>query len=304
MKEHGPAIPERNPGIPFDPDVLHHPDIDRNDLYARISRLRNRIPIRRDERITELQRIISVMDLTSLSEDDTPASIIDLCSTATHPIAGSDPSLHVAAVCVWHHLTSTAKDALQGTGVRVAAVAGGFPAPLDSMDERLHQIHEAVSAGSDEIDLVITRELARREEWKALYDEIVILRTAAATARIKTILATGDLEQPAIVWKASMTCMMAGADFVKTSTGREQVNATLPAGVVMADAIRIYHTMTGSHVGLKPAGGIKTVDHAMEWIRLADQELGVAWATPARFRIGASSLMDDVTSELESPRTL
>jgi len=301
MEEHGAAIPERNAGIPFDPDVLHHPGIDSGELYARISRVRNSVPIHHQERITILKHIISVMDLTSLSEDDTPASIIDLCTKAAHPHS-VDRALRVAAVCVFHNWVSTARDALRDTDVRVAAVAGGFPAPLDSTDDRLQQIRGAVSAGADEIDLVITRELARQEEWKALYDEIGTLRIAAGNACIKTILATGDLEQPTIVWKASMTCMMAGADFIKTSTGREQVNATLPAGVVMADAIRHYHTMTGSHVGLKPAGGIRSVDQAVEWIQLADRELGEPWTTASRFRLGASSLMQEVTSELESPR--
>ncbi len=298
---------DRNPGIPFDLDVLHHSSIDNDDVRARVSRIRTNVPDGPEQRITALGRVISAVDLTSLSERDTGASVKALCATAVHPIAAPvlaalslDPSLRVAAVCVFHEFASTALDALRDTNVRVAAVAGGFPEPLSPMDDRLRQIREAVSAGVDEIDLVIRRDLARREEWKALYDEIAALRAAAGNVWLKIILATGDLEQPEIVWKTSMTCMMAGADFVKTSTGREHVNATLPVGVVMADAIRRYRNLTGSGVGLKPAGGIRKAREAMEWMGLAEQELGNPWTTPARFRIGASSLLDDVRSELHA----
>jgi len=305
MGENDPPALDRNPGIPFDPNVLLHAIPDNDDVRARVSRVRSTVPVGTEQRILTMGRVISVMDLTSLSERDTAASVNDLCMTAAHPIAGEvletlslDPSLRVAAVCVFHKFASTALHALRTTDIRIAAVAGGFPKPLPLMDDRLRQIRDAVSAGADEVDLVITRDLARREDWKALYEEVVTLRTAAGNACVKVILATGNLEQPDIVWKASMACIMAGADFIKTSTGRERVNATLPVGVVMADAIRRYRNLTGHRVGLKPAGGIRKVREAMEWMRLAELELGEPWVTPRRFRIGASSLMEDIRSEL------
>ncbi len=305
MGENEPASPDRNPGIPFDLGVLQEARLDNDEVHARVSRVRSTVPVSTEQRITTMGRVISVMDLTSLSERDTAASVNDLCVTAVHPIAGEvletlslDPSLRVAAVCVFHQFASTALHALRNTNIRVAAVAGGFPKPLPIMDDRLRQIRDAISAGASEVDLVITRDLARREDWKALYEEVFTLRTAAKNACVKVILATGDLEQPDIVWKTSMTSMMAGADFIKTSTGREQVNATLPAGVVMAHAIRCYKDLTGCRVGLKPAGGIRKAREALEWMRLAELELGEPWTTPGRFRIGASSLMEDIRSEL------
>jgi deoxyribose-phosphate aldolase len=245
------------------------------------------------------------MDLTSLSEGDTTTSITDLCVKAAHPIATEvletlslDLSLRVAAVCVFHQFASTALHALQDTDIRVAAVAGGFPKPLPQMNNRLREIRHAVSAGADEVDFVITPDLAQRQDWKALYDEVLMLRAAAGNACVKVILRTGDLEQPDIVWKASMTSMMAGANFIKTSTGREEVNATLPVGVIVANAIGRYKDLTGCRVGLKPAGGIRKAREAMEWMRLAELELGEPWTTRERFRIGASSLMENIRSEL------
>ncbi len=307
MGENDPPRLDRNPGIPFDLGVLRHASLDNDYVRARVSRVRGTVPVGTEQQILTMSRVISVMDLTSLSERDTPASVNDLCVTAAHPIADEvietlslDPSLRVAAVCVFHQFASTALHALRNTNIRVAAVAGGFPKPLPLMDDRLRQIRDAVSAGADEVDLVITRDLARREDWKALYEEVVTLRTAAGNAGLKVILATGDLQQPDIVWKASMTSMMAGADFIKTSTGREQVNATLSVGVVMANAIRCYKTLTGRCVGLKPAGGIGKAPAATEWMRLAELELGEPWTTPGRFRIGASSLMENVRSKLRA----
>ena len=307
MGENDPPRLDRNPGIPLDLGVLRHTSLDNDYVRAGVSRVRGTVPVGTEQQILTMSRVISVMDLTSLSERDTPASVNDLCVTAARPIADEvietlslDPSLRVAAVCVFHQFASTALHALLDTNIRVAAVAGGFPKPLPLMDDRLRQIRDAVSAGADEVDLVITRDLARREDWKALYEEVVTLRTAAGNAGLKVILATGDLEQPDIVWKASMTSMMAGADFIKTSTGREQVNATLSVGVVMANAIRCYKNLTGRRVGLKPAGGIRKAREAIEWMRLAELELGEPWATPGRFRIGASSLMENVRSELRA----
>jgi deoxyribose-phosphate aldolase len=307
MGENDPPSLDRNPGIQFDIGVLHHTNLDNEEIRARVGRVRNTVPTGTKQRVLALGRVISVMDLTSLSERDTATSVNDLCVTAARPIAGEvletlslDPSLRVAAVCVFHQFASTALHALRDTNIRVAAVAGGFPEPLPLMDDRLRQIRDAVSGGVDEVDLVITRDLARREDWKALYEEVVTLRTAAGNARVKIILAAGDLKQHDIVWKASMTCMMAGADFIKTSTGHEQVNATLPVGVVMANAIRRYEDLTGCRVGLKPAGGIRKAGEAMEWLRLAELDLGEPWTAPLKFRIGASSLLEDVRSELHA----
>jgi deoxyribose-phosphate aldolase len=254
-----------------------------------------------------LVRAISCMDLTSLSDDDTPHSIRTLCAKARRPVrqevmnalGPGHPELTTAAVCVFPALVGVAVEALADSGIPVATVAGGFPRGLPSLRARTAEIEASVAAGAREIDIVITRSHALAENWEALYDEVAALREACGKAHLKTILATGDLGDLATVQRASLVCMMAGADFIKTSTGRERVNATLPVGLVMARAIRAYDQDTGFRVGLKPAGGIRKAEQALDWLALVKEELGNPWLEPGLFRIGASSLLAELEEQLE-----
>jgi deoxyribose-phosphate aldolase len=229
-----------------------------------------------------------------------------LCAKALHPlrqdmeeslgIAGRE--LHVGAVCVYHNLVPVAVEVLRGSGVPVAAVSTGFPAGQISLEDKLSEIHASVRSGADEIDTVISRAHVLTGNWRALYDEIRAFREACGPAHLKTILATGELGTLRSVAMASLVCMMAGADFVKTSTGKETVNATLTAGVVMTRAIRDYWERTGFRVGFKPAGGIRTARQALEWEILMKEELGDEWLPPSLFRIGASTLLSDIERQL------
>jgi deoxyribose-phosphate aldolase len=205
----------------------------------------------------------------------------------------------VAAVCVYHALVETAVDALRGSGIPVAAVSTGFPAGLSPFPQRLAEIRASTAAGAQEIDIVITRAHALTGDWQALYDEVRAFRDAAGDAHLKTILATGELGTLRNVARASLVCMMAGADFIKTSTGKEVVNATLPVSLVMTRMIRAYREATGQRVGLKPAGGIRTAKQALEWMLLVKEELGTEWLTRPLFRFGASSLLTDIERQLE-----
>jgi deoxyribose-phosphate aldolase len=211
----------------------------------------------------------------------------------------SDVSVTVAAVCVYHQLVATAVDALAGTGIPVAAVSTGFPAGLSPFPQRLDEIRASVEAGAGEIDVVITRAHVLTGEWEALYDEIRAFREACGAAHIKVILGTGELGTLRNIARASLVAMMAGADFIKTSTGKEPVNAVLPTGLVMARMIRDYHERTGHRVGFKPAGGIRTAKESLEWLMLMKEELGSEWVTPELFRFGASSLLADIERQLE-----
>jgi deoxyribose-phosphate aldolase len=297
---------EQNLGIPFDARLLHTHRIDLADVDIRAERIRRMPAPTGSAAIDLLRHAITFLDLTTLSDSDTDASVSDLCDTALHPVSGPlraelglTDALHTAAICVFGRFAGVAAQRLHGTGVRVAAVAGGFPVPLATDTDRLDDIRNARAAGAEEIDAVVTKSLALEGRWDALYDEVAALREAAGDAPLKTILATGDLSDPPIIWNASMTCMMAGADFIKTSTGREEINATLTAGIVMADAIHTYFTHSGSRVGIKPSGGLRRSDQALGWIRLVEQELDRQWLTPARFRIGASTVLNDIVRELE-----
>jgi len=254
-----------------------------------------------------LLKAVTLIDLTTLSGDDTPGRVERLCEKAKHPIRSdileglnvADLGLTTGAVCVYHEMVPTAVAALKGTGIPVAAVSTGFPAGMTPFEQRLAEIHASVEAGAAEIDIVISRDLALTGKWKELYHEVKQFRKACGRAHMKTILATGDLATLRMVAKASMVCMMAGADFIKTSTGKEPVNATIPVGLVMTRAIRTYLEQTGHSVGFKPAGGISKTRDVLQWLTLMKEELGDRWLQPDLFRIGASSLLADIERQLE-----
>ena len=247
------------------------------------------------------------MDLTTLSGDDTEERVRRLCAKARQPIQqelvkslGIEAlDLKVAAVCVYHAFVETARRALEESGIRVAAVSTGFPAGLSPLEERVAEIRRSVEAGADEIDVVITRAHVFAGKWRELYDEVATFKAACGSAHMKVILGTGDLMTLRNVARASFVAMMAGADFIKTSTGKEAVNATLPVGLAMTRAIREYAQETGSAVGFKPAGGIRTAKQSVEWLSLMKEELGDSWLHANLFRFGASSMLGDIERQLE-----
>jgi deoxyribose-phosphate aldolase len=250
---------------------------------------------------------VTLIDLTTLSGDDTAGRVRRLAAKARYPVRAdllealgmADEGVTVAAVCVYHSMVHAAVSALKGSGIPVAAVSTGFPAGLSPFEQRLAEIRASVAAGAAEIDIVVSRRHVLLGDWPALYDEVRAFRDACGEAHMKTILATGELGTLRNVYKASMVAMMAGSDFIKTSTGKEPVNATLPVGLTMARAIRDYFERTGYRVGLKPAGGIKTAKEALDWLFLLKEELGRPWLEPELFRFGASSLLADIERQLE-----
>jgi len=281
--------------------------VNRSAVEARASTLGTRRSVKKEWQAAWLLRAVTCIDLTTLSGDDTPGRVRRLCGKARHPVRSDIlESLGVgaldvttAAVCVYHEMVKPAVEALEGSGIPVAAVSAGFPHGLSPFQARLAEIQSSVAAGAREIDIVITRSRVLRGEWKTLYDEVVAYREACGNAHLKTILATGDLGTLRNVSRASQVCMMAGADFIKTSTGKEKVNATLPVGLVMARAIREFAQKTGYRVGFKPAGGISKAKQALAWLILMKEELGTAWLQPQLFRFGASSLLADIERQLE-----
>lgn len=250
-------------------------------------------------------KAITCIDLTTLSGDDTDGRVRRLCAKAAHPVrsdildALGVEGITTGAVCVYHEMISPAVTALQGTAIPVAAVSTGFPAGLSPFKLRLAEIGESVKAGAREIDIVISRRHVLTGNWQALYDEMREFRAACGDAHVKAILATGELGSLRNVARASLVCMMAGADFIKTSTGKESVNATLPVSLVMIRAIRDYHQRTGYRVGYKPAGGISKAKDALVYLSLIKEELGDRWLQPDLFRFGASSLLGDIERQLE-----
>jgi len=252
-------------------------------------------------------KAVQCMDLTTLSGDDTEGRVRRLCAKAERPIRDdilerlglAGRGITVGAVCVYHRFVATAKAALAGSGIPVAAVSTAFPAGLAPFETRLAEIKASVADGADEIDVVITREHVLAGNWRALYDEVAEFKAACGPAHMKTILGTGDLKTLRNVGRASLVAMMAGSDFIKTSTGKEPVNATIPVALVMVRAIRAYREATGHIVGFKPAGGISTAKDAMTFQFLMKEELGNAWLQPGLFRIGASSLLADIERQLE-----
>jgi deoxyribose-phosphate aldolase len=254
-----------------------------------------------------LVKALQCIDLTTLAGDDTPGRVHRLAAKARRPLRAdivealglTDTPPKVGAVCVYPTMVAPAVKALEGSGIPVASVATGFPTGLTPLPQRLAEIRYAVDMGADEIDIVINRAQVLRQEWTALYDEICAMREACGNAHLKAILGTGDLRTLRNVYKASMVAMMAGADFIKTSTGKEEVNATLPVSLVMLRALRDYGDRTGMKVGFKPAGGIRTAKDAMSWLILMKEELGREWLEPDLFRIGASAMLADIERQLE-----
>jgi deoxyribose-phosphate aldolase len=301
-----PVAP-RNPGLPLDLEWVEEARVNRSAVERRAATLRTRRTVKKQWQAAWLLRAVTLMDLTTLSGDDTPGRVRRLCAKARRPVrddlleamGAAQLPIRVGAVCVYHTFVETAVQALEGSGIPVAAVSTGFPAGLSPFPQRLAEIRASVAAGAEEIDVVISRAHALTENWRALYDEVGAMREACGDAHIKTILATGELGTLRTVARASLVCMMAGADFIKTSTGKEAVNATLPVGLVMARAIRDYRERTGHLVGLKPAGGIRAARESLEWLALIKDELGDRWLRPDLFRFGASALLTDIERQLE-----
>lgn len=296
----------RNPGTPLDTGWVCETRINTSAVERRTATLTKRRSVKKDWQAAWLLRAITLIDLTTLAGDDTPGNVHRLCAKARNPVRQDildslgmgDQCIHVGAVCVYHSRVADAITALQGTDIPVAAVSTGFPAGQSPYPQRIAEIRESVAAGAKEIDIVISREHVLRGNWQALYDEVREMRDACGDAHMKTILATGELGTLRNVGTASKVCMMAGADFIKTSTGKESVNATLEVSLVMVRAIRDYQDRTSHKVGFKPAGGIRTAKDAMNWMFLMKDELGDEWLTPALFRFGASSLLGDIERQL------
>ena len=301
-----PVAP-RNPGMALELDWVEDVRVNRSAVERRTASLRGRRTVKKEWQAAWLLRAVTLMDLTTLSGDDTAGRVRRLCAKARRPVradlleamGASQLPIRVGAVCVYHRWVATAVEVLEGSGIPVAAVSTGFPAGLSPLEQRLDEIRASVAAGAEEIDIVITRAHVLTEDWRALYDEVRAMRAACGDAHIKTILATGELGTLRNVARASLVCMMAGADFIKTSTGKETVNATLPVGLVMARAIRDFRERTGHLVGLKPAGGIRAAKEALDWLILIKEELGDRWLRPDLFRFGASSLLTDIERQLE-----
>jgi deoxyribose-phosphate aldolase len=301
-----PVTP-RNPGVPLELNWIEEIRVNRSAVERRAATLRTRRTVKREWQAAWLLRAVTLLDLTTLQGDDTPGRVRRLCAKARRPVrldllesmGARQLPIHAAAVCVYHAFVETAVEALEGSGIPVAAVSTGFPAGLSPLEQRLDEIRASVNAGAEEIDVVITRSHVLTEDWTALYDEVRAMREACGDAHIKTILAAGELGTLRNLARASLVCMMAGADFIKTSTGKESVNATLPFGLVMTRAIRDYRERTGHLVGLKAAGGIRSAREALDWLTLLKDELGDLWLRPNLFRIGASSLLTDIERQLE-----
>ncbi len=301
-----PQVQEpRNAGVALDLDLIRGLHANTSAIERRAATLPGRRSVKKVYQAAWLARAITMIDLTTLSGDDTTGRVKRLCVKARQPVraellnALGLPGLTVGAVCVYHDMIETAVEALADTGVPVAAVSAGFPAGLSPFHLRVAEIGESVKAGAKEIDIVISRRHVLTGNWQALYDEMHTFREACGDAHIKAILATGELGSLRNVARASWVCMMAGADFIKTSTGKESVNATLPVSLVMMRAIRGYHDLTGYRVGYKPAGGISKAKDAVTYLTLVKDELGDRWLQNDLFRFGASSLLGDIERQLE-----
>lgn len=301
---HGHA---RNPGCELNIDWLEGLNVNLSAVERRTSTLLGRRTVKKDWQAAWLLKAISCIDLTTLSGDDTPGRVKRLCAKARKPLnddlvtaLGIERlNLTTGAVCVYHEMVPTAVEELEGTNIPVAAVAAGFPHGLSPLKQRLQEIRASVEAGAKEIDIVITRGHVLTGNWQALYDEVKAFREACGEAHLKSILATGELATMRNVAKASMIAMMAGSDFIKTSTGKESVNANLNVTMVMIRMIREFEERTGYKIGYKPAGGIGTAKDVMNYQFIMKEELGNEWLQPDLFRIGASSLLADIERQLE-----
>jgi deoxyribose-phosphate aldolase len=298
---------ERNSGMPFDLSWLEETRVNKSAVERRASTIGTRRSVKKEFQAAWLLRAITLIDLTTLSGDDTDTNVLRLCAKARNPVrqdilealGATALGVTTGAICVYHPFVKTAVKALEGSGVPVAAVSTAFPAGLAPMKTRLEEVRASVADGAAEIDMVITRGLALGNKWEALYDEVRQVREACGNSRLKVILATGELGSLTNVARASLTAMMAGADFIKTSTGKESVNATLPVSLVMVRQIRAYLERTGYRIGYKPAGGIRTAKNALEYMFLMHDELGTPWCEAHLFRFGASGLLTDIERQLE-----
>ncbi len=296
----------RNPGTPLDLDWVMGAHVNKSAVERRVAQLPARRTVKKEWQAAWLLRAITCIDLTTLGGDDTSGRVHRLCLKAKQPLRpdmlerlGLDGAqIHVGAVCVYPNRVRDAVEALHGTDIPVASVATGFPAGQTPLPQRIQEIEQAVEAGAKEIDVVIARNHVLTGDWRSLYDELKQFREACGNAHMKTILATGDLGTLKQVYQASLVAMMAGSDFIKTSTGKESVNATLEVSLVMVRAIRDYMERFGYKVGFKPAGGISSAKQAMNWQFLMKEELGDEWLMPNLFRFGASSLLTDLERQL------
>lgn len=296
----------RNNGMPLNLDLIANTRVNLSAVERRAATLTTRRSVKKEWQAAWLVKAIQCIDLTTLSGDDTPDRVRRLCAKARSPLRadlvqalGLNAMPTVGAVCVYPSMVAPAVKALEGSGIPVASVATGFPAGLLPLKLRLAEIRYAVEEGAREIDIVINRATVFAGDWQALHDEICAMREACGEAHLKTILATGDIKSLRNVYRASWVAMMAGADFIKTSTGKEDVNATLPVGLTMVRALRDYGEVSGCNVGFKPAGGLKSAKDALAWLTLIKEELGDRWLTPDLFRFGASSMLADIERQIE-----
>ena len=297
----------RNAGVVFDLDWIEDVRINLSASERRVASLPGRRSVKKDAQAAWLLKAVTCIDLTTLSGDDTASRVRRLCAKAKQPVREdileklgfADRNIHTGAICVYHRFVKTAVEALAGSGIPVAAVSTGFPAGLVPHDLKLKEIEASVKDGAQEIDIVITREHVLTGNWRALYDEMRDFRSACGEAHVKAILATGDIKTMRNVARASMICMMAGADFIKTSTGKEAVNATLLVTLTMLRMIREYQDATSFKVGYKPAGGVSAAKDVLNYQILMKEELGRKWLEPDLFRVGASSLLADIERQLE-----
>jgi deoxyribose-phosphate aldolase len=296
---------DRVPILPLDLAPVEDVKVNRSAVERRAATLSTRRTVKKEWQAAWLLQAVRTIDLTTLSGDDTPGTVKRLCAKARQPIrselleALKIQPITTGAVCVYHAMVSTAVEALEGSGIPVAAVSTGFPAGLNPFKQKIEEIEASVKAGASEIDIVISRQHVLTQNWQALYDEVKAFREACGPAHMKSILATGELGTLKNVMRASYVCMQAGSDFIKTSTGKEPTNATLPVSLVMVRAIRDYYEQTGFKVGFKPAGGVRTAKQSLDWLILMKEELGEEWMQPHLFRIGASALLNDIERQLE-----
>jgi len=302
-----PIADLRNPGMALDLDWLQSVRVNKSAVERRAATLGKRRSVKKDWQAAWLVKAVSCIDLTTLAGDDTPGRVRRLCAKARQPVRADvmaglgleSTTLTTGAVCVYHEMIETAVAALAGSGIPVAAVSTGFPAGQTPFGLKVMEIEQSVAAGAREIDIVISRKHVLTGDWPALFEEVAAFRAACGPAHMKTILATGDLKTLRNVARASLVCMMAGADFIKTSTGKESVNATLPVALVMVRMIRDYFERVGCRIGFKPAGGISTAKDILLYQFLMKEELGRPWLDSDLFRIGASSLLGDIERQLE-----
>jgi deoxyribose-phosphate aldolase len=304
---HPAQKPGRNGGTPLDSAWLKQVAVNKSAAERRVSRLTARRTVSQEWQAAWLLKAISCLDLTTLAGDDTPGRIHRLCAKARRPVRPdlldamgvAELGITVGAVCVYPSMVQHAVQALEGSGIAIASVAGAFPVGLSPMKSRLEEVRYAIEEGATEIDVVLSRQYVLVGNWPAMYEEIATFREACGDIHMKCILATGEIPTLRDIQKASLVSMMAGADFVKTSTGKEAENATLPVSLTIVRAIRDYRERTGNTVGFKPAGGIRTAKEALAWLTLMKEELGRDWLEPELFRIGASGLLADIERQLE-----